>query len=403
MKKMFTIIFAFFVVQCAFAQKMQIHTSTMGTIEVQLSNVDSITFTVAGGLQVNPNNMYVPQGGSMQATINGGKTPYSIQVAPNSSIATASIAGNSLTVNGVTLGSTSLVVKDNSIPVQTVMVNIFVTTGPGGLTADPNYLRLAVAEQKTSTISGGTTPYSILTPPNAGVASASISGSVVTVTGVGGGDAFIVVKDNSSPYKTATINVGVYQIFTSSGSLSFTSDVGNFSATGIFDNASDSMPTNTQGAGGFFSHDLGPFAALEVVGYVKNSSTNWDIAVVVCVDSANIAAGTYSFLANGPGPIRRAEFMYVKGWNPSDTTGNNPFDSGSYMLVTGSASLSSYTGTSAQGTFSGTGQWFAQDIPDPTKPITLTNGTFTVPVISGSILKSSDQKAIEKLLHRLNR
>lgn len=402
MKRILAFVFAFFLVQCAFAQKMQIHTSTMGKIEVELSKVDSITFTVAGGLQVSPNNIYVPQGGSMQATINGGKTPYSIQAAPNGSIATASIAGNLLTVNGVTPGSTSLVVKDNSIPVQTVMVNIFVTTGSGGLTANPDHLSLTISEQKTSTISGGTTPYSILTFPDPAVASASISGSVLTVTGVGGGNAYIVVKDNSSPYKTSVINIDVHQIFTTPGSLSFTSTVGNLSANGIFDNASDSMPTNTQGAGGFFSHDLGPFAALQVVGYVKNSSTNWDIAVVMYMDSANIATDTYSYLT-GPGPIKRAEFLYVKGWNPSDTTGDSPFDNGSYMLVTGSASLSSFTGTSAQGTFSGTGSWYAQDIPDPTKPITLTNGTFTVPVISGSILSSSDQRAIEKLVHRLNR
>lgn len=402
MKKMLVLIFAFFLVQCAFAQKMQIHTSTMGKIEIELSKVDSITFTAAGGLQVNPNIIYVPQGGSMQATINGGKTPYSIQVAPNNSIATASIAGNLLTVNGVTVGSTSLVVKDNSIPVQTVMVNIFVTTGSGGLTASPDYLSLMISEQKTSMISGGTTPYSILTFPDPAVASASISGSIVTVTGVGGGNTYIVVKDNSGPSKTAWINIRVRQIFTTPGSLSFSSTVSNFSANGIFDNASDSMPTNTQGAGGFYSHDLGPYATLEVVGYFKNSSTSWDVAVIAIVDSINVVTGTHPFLT-GAGPIKRAEFLYVKDWNPSDTTGDDPFNNGSYMLVTGSASLSSFTGTSAQGTFSGTGTWFVQGTPDPTKSITLTNGTFTVPVISGSITTSADQKAIEKLRHRINR
>ncbi len=323
MKTMFTIIFAFFVVQCAFAQKMQIHTSTMGTIEIELSKVDSITFTT-------------------------------------------------------------------------------VTSEPGGLTANPDNLDLTVGQQKTSTITGGTTPYSILTSPNPGVASASISGSVLTVTGVGNGNTYVLVKDNSGPYKTAWINISVHQIFTSPGSLSFTSTVGNFSATGIFDNASDSMPTNSQGAGGYFSSNvLGPFAALQVVGYFKNSSTNWDIAVVMYMDSANVSTGTFSFLT-GEGPIKRAEFLYVKGWNPSDTSGD-PFNNGNYVLVTGSASLSSFTGTSAQGTFSGTGSWYTQNIPDPTKPITLTNGNFTTPVISGSILKSPEQKAIEKLLHRLSR
>lgn len=324
MKKMFTIIFAFFIVQCAFAQKMQIHTSTMGTIEVELSNVDSITFTN-------------------------------------------------------------------------------VTSEPGGLTANPNYLSLLKNEQITSTIGGGTTPYSILTPPNPTVASASISGSLLTVTGVGGGNTYVLVKDNSNPYKTATVDVRVREVFTSAGSLSFTSTAGNFSASGIFDNVSDSMPSNTQGAGGLFSFNaLGPTAAmLEVIGYVKNTPTNWDIAVVVFVDSTDVITGAHPFLT-GEGPIKRAEFLYVKGWNPS-ATGGDPFSSGSYVLVTGSASLSSFTGTSAQGTFSGTGTWYDQAIPDPLKPITLTNGTFNVPVISGSMVGSSEKRAVQKLVHRLIR
>lgn len=402
MKKMSALIFVFFLVQCAFAQNMQIHTSTLGKIEIELSKVDSITFTVAGGLQVSPNNIYVMQGGSIQATVSGGKTPYDIQVGPNNSIATASLAGNLLTVHGVTIGSTSLVVKDNSIPAMTATVNIFVTTGSGGLTATPDYLSLLISEQKTSTISGGTTPYSILTFPDPAVASASISGSVLTVTGIGGGNTHVVVKDNSAPYKTAWINIRVRQIFTTAGSLSFSSTVGNFSANGIFDNASDSMPTNTQGAGGFYAHNLGPYATLQIVGYVKNSSTNWDVAIVAFLDSINIVTATYPFLTD-VGPIQRAEFLYVKGWNPSDTTGDDPFNNGCYMLATGSASLSSFTETSAQGTFSGTGTWYVLNIPDPTKPITLTNGTFAVPVISGSITTSADQKAIEKLRHRISR
>lgn len=402
MKKILAFTIALFLVQYAIAQNMQIHTSTMGTIDIELSKVDSITFTVAGGFHVFPNNIYVPQGGSMQATINGGKTPYSIQNAPNGSIATASIAGNLLTVNGISVGSTSLVVKDNSVPALTAMVSIMVSTGGGGLAANPSYVSMTVSEQKTSTISGGTTPYSISAAPDPTIASASISGSLLTVTGVGGGNTYVIVKDNSIPFKTAWININVRQVFTTAGSLSFTSTVGNFSANGIFDNATDSMPTNSQGAGGFYAHNVGPYAMLQMIGYVKNSPTSWDIVAVVFMDSVDVTAGTFPFWT-GDGPSKRAELLYVKGWNPSDSSNGNPFDVGNYALVTGNGSLSSFTGTSAQGTFSGTGSWFAQGIADPTKPITLTNGTFTVPVVSGNMLKSPEQKALAKLVHQLVR
>lgn len=401
MKKILIPLMLTFLAPGMFAQKMQIHTSTMGRIDIDLSKIDSITFTVSGGLQVNPDYIFVPVGGNASAIISGGTPPYVMQYGPDGSIATASIAGNVLTVNGVSPGSTDLVVRDNSVPYRTTTVFITVTTGPGGLNADPNYVSMMISEQRMSTISGGNPPYSVQTPPDPTIATASQSGSVLTVTGVGSGRTYAVVKDNSVPYKTATVDIRVRQAFTTPGSLSFASNVGNYSANGIFDNRTDSMPSNTQGVGGFYFEGFGPEYSLSVVGYFKNSATDWDIVVVSYFDSVSFAPGSYPFLAT-PTLKRQAEFLFIKGWNP-DTSGGDPFEQGSYMLATGSALISSFTTTNAQGTFSGTGSWFVQGVPDPSKPISVSGGTFNTPVIKEQLFTAQESKSLLTLLGKLRR
>lgn len=84
-----------------------------------------------GGLTANPSSITVQAGQQANATISGGTQPYSIQTAPNTSIATATITGATLTVAGVAAGSTSVIVRDN-LGANTVAVSITVTTGGGG-------------------------------------------------------------------------------------------------------------------------------------------------------------------------------------------------------------------------------------------------------------------------------
>lgn len=85
----------------------------------------------SGGLTANPSSISVQAGQQATATISGGTQPYSIQTAPNTAIATATIAGATLTVAGVAAGSTSVTLRDSS-GANTVTVPITVTTTGGG-------------------------------------------------------------------------------------------------------------------------------------------------------------------------------------------------------------------------------------------------------------------------------
>lgn len=73
-------------------------------------------------------------GQSTDITISGGVGPYTIQTAPNSSIATASINGSTLTVSGAGQGTTSVVIADASAPNPlTATLTIEVTAPPAGV------------------------------------------------------------------------------------------------------------------------------------------------------------------------------------------------------------------------------------------------------------------------------
>ncbi|MCD6248848.1 MAG: hypothetical protein J7J98_00780 [candidate division Zixibacteria bacterium] len=78
------------------------------------------------------------------------------------------------------------------------------------LTATPTSVSIASAGGTADVaIGGGATPYSIVTQPDAGVATATLVDATLTVTAVADGSTSVVVKDNSSPAQTVTIPVTV--------------------------------------------------------------------------------------------------------------------------------------------------------------------------------------------------
>jgi hypothetical protein len=83
------------------------------------------------GLASNPASISVQMGQQASSTISGGTQPYNIHTNPDSSIATVALNGATLTVTGVSVGSTAVVIGDNggSTPIT---VAITVTTGGGG-------------------------------------------------------------------------------------------------------------------------------------------------------------------------------------------------------------------------------------------------------------------------------
>jgi hypothetical protein len=74
-----------------------------------------------------------------------------------------------------------------------------------------------------------------------------------------------------------------------------------------------------------------------------------------------------------------------------------------YSLMTStSATMSAYSSSNAQGTFSGSGMYFVNSTPNPSQTITVTGGSFNVPVTAGSggAAKQANSK-IEGIVRRI--
>jgi hypothetical protein len=264
--------------------------------------------------------------------------------------------------------------------------------GGGNLTATPPSISVAVGAQGTSTVSGGTAPYSIQTTPNASIATATISGAVVTGRGVAQGSTSVVVRDNSTPALTVSIpiNVGGGGGGTTSGSISFNftgATTGTYSATGTY----DSNATTGQGVGGF-RYSSGGAGYLQINAYKINSATDWSILTVTLRNPGTLATGTYTVNVD-PNANNFASLTWVPHYNPNQPATYND----AYISATGSFVLSTLTSSNAQATFSGTAVY----LPSPTQTINLASGSFNVNYIStepSSRLEKNIQILTERIL-----
>jgi hypothetical protein len=112
------------------------------------------------------------------------------------------------------------------------------------------------------------------------------------------------------------------------------------------------------------------------------------------MDSAPIAAGSYTFPSSSS---KTVTISYALGVDPNGTMSN-------YYVLSSSATavISAYSSSSAQGTFSGNGMYFASGTPNPAQTITVTGGSFTVPVTAGgggAVMQTNSK--IESIVKRI--
>jgi hypothetical protein len=364
--------------------------STFVTIKENGGDSIQVPITVVGRITFKPSSITLFAGNSATDTISGGTAPYAVYNYDATKLSAATISGSIITVSAsgsAPTGNTFVSISDNSMPKLMKEVSIYITSPD--LSVNTDTIRVVAGQTNSSAyVYNGTSPYSIQTAPTSSVATATMSGQYVSVTGVGAGTTSVVVKDATTPTpKTKAIPIIVTAVgsttFTTSGSLSFSSNVTSFSATGIYN-----VSTLTgSGAGGFLttSNDL------LVYGYKYNSSTSVDITMVQFTDTSHIAAGTYVY----PG-TKSVTISYVPGMNPSTTTITSM-----YFSTSATATISTFNTTTAQGTFSGTGIFVANSVPDFTRTISVVNGSFNVPLVFGVSPANPADKKIESIVRKI--
>lgn len=147
--------------------------------------------------------------------LSGGVRPYSLVSEGNTNVVTASFAGDSLKLQALALGTSTIVVGDNSSPQQTTTVVVTVVA----LAAGQNSFSLFVGDLDSTTISGGIQPYSFISEGDTTAVVPSIAGALLTIRAVAAGTSTIVIGDNSATQLSVSISITVSNPVSFSGQV----------------------------------------------------------------------------------------------------------------------------------------------------------------------------------------
>jgi hypothetical protein len=167
-------------------------------IDVVVGTSNTIFSTAAStiSLAVNTTNTY---------KVGGGTTIYSVG-SSNTSVATAVITGNDLIITGVSNGSATVIVRDNTTGSLSIDVTVGTATAIPLFTSAPSDIVVQPGTTPVYLVSGGKAPY-LASSSNNSVMNATISGSSLSLSGLIVGSAKILVTDALGA--TVTINAVV--------------------------------------------------------------------------------------------------------------------------------------------------------------------------------------------------
>lgn len=170
-----------------------------------------------GGLTVTPSSLSLTVGQSATANVSVGSYYYSggyyISSNSNSNVASASVSANTITVYGNQVGNTTIQVCQNSGSFSCASLYVTVSGGYGNITFSPSSVSLTVGQNSSVSVynnsgySSGN--YYIASNSNSNVASASLSGSSLTVYALAAGNTNIQVCSNYYSGNCGTLYVTV--------------------------------------------------------------------------------------------------------------------------------------------------------------------------------------------------
>ncbi|MFA5832041.1 MAG: hypothetical protein WDA22_01060 [Bacteroidota bacterium] len=329
-------------------------------------------------LTASENPVFVAQNYSTSVKVTGGKGTYRVKSITDSSIVqlflyptnpgTASFAMY-VNIQGMKLGTTKIVIQDSAKTAE-VEIGITVVT----FAASPSNVKVKVNRTSYVSILGGKKPYVIELNANPSIAAVTFDNYFMTVRGVAEGTTSVTIRDDSNPTNKVTVPIEVIAEpkFTTAGQITFSSNIGNFSANGIY-SIVNNLPASDEGAGGMI-YLLGSSGNLcTITGYKKKSGTLFD-AVTFGFLKKDLSAGTLAIDTN-IFQIDTAIVMFIFNGDITTETGDM------YRLTSGSLTFNTLTTQHATGTFNGSGVLFRNDVIIPGNNASVTNGLFDVPML----------------------
>lgn len=266
--------------------------------------------------------------------------------------------------------------------------SVVTPTPPAALSASATNVVLLTSASTTVVISNGTEPYTIVEQPNTTIAEAQMTESrTLMISSKTLGSTTVKVKDSSTPVKTVSISINVVDAYTTStsGSLSFSSNRGDISASGI-GSLGNNAPTS--GAGVLALSD---FSGVVVYAYKVNSPTNIDVVTVLFQSNTTLAAGTYGYPSSG----KVVQISYMPNVDPTDSLS---MDRGYILATSATSTIETLSSSVIKGTFNGTGYYMNNGTAVTSQTISVTNGVFNAPILK---IGKRQESAIENLVLRI--
>ncbi|MBC3907595.1 MULTISPECIES: beta strand repeat-containing protein [Undibacterium] len=168
------------------------------TINVTVGSADPLFSNAAGDI-----NLGV--GAATTYTVGGGAGPYTVG-SSNVAVATASISGTKLTITGISVGTSSVVIRDATV--GNVTIRVTVGSNADLFTSAPATLTVGIGTSSpTFTIGGGSQVYTV-TSGNTQIAGVGINGNKFTINGVSAGKTIVTVKDSFGAVVLIDVTIG---------------------------------------------------------------------------------------------------------------------------------------------------------------------------------------------------
>lgn len=182
------------------------------SVNVQSAAVPMLTFS--------QNNVTIASGQNLAVTVSGGNGTYSVSGNSNPSAASTSLNGNVITVTGLAAGSANINVCDSVSLCGVLYVTVSGSASTGSLTFSQTSLSISIGQIITINVSGGT-GYFVSNNSNAAIASQTLNGNALTITGVSSGSSVITVCSSTNGCGTVSVAVGTGSSNTMSPAVTF--------------------------------------------------------------------------------------------------------------------------------------------------------------------------------------
>lgn len=287
-----------------------------------------------------PSAITVGAGSGATYNVGGGVFPYTA-ASSNTAVATASISGNTLNINGLAIGTASVVLRDNANATITVSVTVKGASTLDLFTTAPSAVTIAKGTTTSYSIGGGTSPYTV-TSSNTSVVTVSQSGSSYSITGVANGAGSVVIRDTAGASVTVAVSVSAAQMsLNPTASSAFVGDtvystisggVAPFRTLNGFPDAAD-VDVGTLSASGIFTSDPNgnvlrvkakQAVTSDVISVIdiNGNSASYTLTATTGTNAISLAPSSLTIDERFAGPIRLVLYGGVGTTNlfSSDTT-----------------------------------------------------------------------------------